>query len=172
MASPAVPDEDRDSKRDLPKAPTKLQAQSKQTTYAEKAPEPKRSLAEELLGMLQEQAKPADVSSVRLPAVDDEAQSLETLEPGERDSHERFREQYVEEEPVESPYSVEDAPAPRPYAIDETPDERPYMVEETTTPQPYAISATPRRRKHLSRSELRHAFVMREVLGPPKALEE
>jgi hypothetical protein len=125
--------------------------------------------------MLQEQAGPPPQPVVRSPEVDDEAQSLETIEPSEpphRESHEKFREQYVEEEPVDTPYAVEGTPAPRPYAIDDTPVERPYRVEDTTTPQPYAIHHSGKRKKHLTRSELRHAFVMREVLGPPKALED
>lgn len=140
-------------------------------TQADRPVERKRTLAEELLGMIQEQAKPVPVSAVRLPEVDDETQSLETVESNDLQSPEPIRRSLVESVSADSPYAVEDKQAPRPYAVDQAPDERPYVIEETRAPKPYAIPDTPRRKRDLSRSELRHAFVMREVLGPPKALE-
>lgn len=139
---------------------------------AEQAVEPKRGLAEELLAMLQEQSQPQTAEAVRLPPVDDEAESLEVLEPLGSGSAEADRQRHVEHIPAESPYAVHDTLPDRPYAIHDSREERPYVVEATTAPQPYAISDSGKRKKHLSKDELRHAFVMREVLGPPKALEE
>ena len=134
-------------------------------------PRAKRSLAEELLSMLQEQAEHKPEPVEPLPEVDDEAVSLEVIEPEVPDRHERFREMYVEEEPVERPHIVEEVLAPRPYAVEQSEGGDAYAVEEVVTPEPYAIDHPRIRRKNLSRSELRHAFIMREVLGPPKALE-
>jgi hypothetical protein len=136
--------------------------------YADKMVRPKRALAEELLAVLQGQPEPESELVVVLPEVDDEACSVETLEPAGAETHKRFRERYVDVVLKESPDAVEETATPRPYAIKAT---RPYLVEEATTPQPYAVHSTSKRKKQLTRSELRHAFVMKEVLGPPKALE-
>ena len=132
---------------------------------------PKRALAEELLVFLQGEAAPPSEPVVLPPEVEDEAVTIETLEPAGVESHKRFREKYVDAVPQQGAYAVEETTAPRPYAVTETPVERPYLVEEATIPQPYAIHDSFKRKRKLTRSELRHAFVMKEVLGPPKALE-
>ena len=135
---------------------------------------PKRALAEELLDLLQARTEPEREPYVMLPEYDDEAQSLETLEPAGGESHVKFRERYVLSAQEDSPYVVQRAKAKagRPYAIRDTSVERPYAGDEPAIPQPYAIYDPSKRKKYLSRSELRHAFVMKEVLGPPKALQE
>jgi len=140
---------------------------------AETTVRPKRELAEELLTFLQSQATPEPEPEpvAVVPEVDDEARSLETYEPAGEESHERFREKYVDVVPEESPYEVDESPADRPYAVTDTPVERPYLVEDATSPRPYAVTETHKDKRRLTRSELRHAFVMKEVLGPPKALE-
>jgi len=132
----------------------------------------KRSLAEELLGMLEGQTTPETAQVVRLPDIDDEAQSLEVLEPADYSRHEQSLEHNIEAEQSESPYAIDDEPESRPYAVEDAGEERPYVVDDGPASQPYEILDDRRRKKHLTRSELRHAFVMREVLGPPKALEE
>jgi len=134
--------------------------------------ERKRSLSEELFAMLQDQPPPQPVDVVDESQVDDEARSLEVLEPfAVDDGVEDRRDVSTEETPV-GPYAVEQMGTDRPYALDESPEERPYLVETPKDPEPYAISDLRKRKRDLTRSELRHAFVMREVLGPPKALEE
>ena len=138
---------------------------------AEKPVRPKRALAEELLAFLEGQAEPAQEPVVEPPIVEEEDVSIEAPLPAGEDSHERFREKYVDASPQQTPYAVEETPAPRPYALTDAPPERPYLVETATTPQPYAIHDPSRKKGKLTRSELRHAFVMKEVLGLPKALE-
>jgi hypothetical protein len=172
VAPPVVTVESDESEREPPTVPADWQIPDSSQKPIEKPVERKRSLAEELLGMLQEQAMPVPAPTDQLYEVDDEAQSLETLEPDGSRSDERIHHHLVVEVPAESPYAVEDSQAPKPYAVEETPEERPYVVEETLAPQPYSIPDAPKRKRDLTRSELRHAFVMREVLGPPKALED
>ena len=139
---------------------------------AETVERPKRALAEELLVFLQGQVEPVPEPPVVPPQIEDEAMSVETLEAAGVESHERFREKYVDALPQQHPYEVEAKPTPRPYAVADAPAERPYLVEEATIPEPYAILGLSKRKRKLTRSELRHAFVMKEVLGPPKALEQ
>lgn len=142
--------------------------------YADRMVAPKRSVADELLALLQQQQQGEQVRepSVRLPEVDDEAESLETLEPAGGDVYEEAIELGEEPQaPARSPYSAWEAVSQRPYALESTTVERPYRIEETPEPEPYSIRESSRRKRNLSRRELRHAFVMREVLGPPKALE-
>lgn len=171
VVRPADAVERPDIKPEPPDVLAEWQVADNTPPQADRPVERKRTLAEELLGMMQEQVKPVPVPAVQLPEVDDEAQSLETVESTDLQSPEPIRRSPVENVPADSPYAVEDTKVPRPYAVDEVPDERPYVIEETRAPQPYAIPDSPRRKRDLSRSELRHAFVMREVLGPPKALE-
>ncbi len=172
VARPAVTVESNDSEPEPPKPPADWQILDSKQTSAETPVERKRSLAEELLGMLQEQAMPVPPPAEQLYELDDEARSLESVEAGESHTDERAHRALVEELPAESPYAVEDSQVQQPYAVEKSADEHPYVVEETPAPQPYAIMDTPKRKRDLTRSELRHAFVMREVLGPPKALEE
>jgi hypothetical protein len=136
--------------------------------------ERKRTLSEELFAMLEGQAPPRAPAEaeVPFPDVDDEARSLEVLEPTESRSSARARERQLEVEPLETAHAVDEKPVDRPYAIHDLREDRPYRVEDSKTPQPYEISQIGRRKRYLTKSELRHAFVMREVLGPPKALEE
>lgn len=131
----------------------------------------KRALAEELLAFLEGKVEPVQEPVVEPLVVEEEAVSIETPLPAGEDSHERFREQYVDALPQQTPYAVEETPAPRPYALTDAQPERPYLVEKTTSPQPYAIHDPSKPKGKLTRSELRHAFVMKEVLGLPKALD-
>jgi len=133
----------------------------------------RRNLADELLNMLQGAPEPTGSATVSLPPVDDEAQSLEDLQPIGWAREEFEQEDAFEIRRHEAAQSAEPAAElPRPYAVRGRSSLRPYQVEETLEPEPYAIKPKRGRRRDLSRSELRHAFVMREVLGPPKALEE
>ena len=159
---------------------------------AEEIAPPKPALAEELLVLLQGgQPEPASEPIVSQLEIDDAAESIETLEPAGVERHEQFHEKYmdvvplprpcVDEETAAATYRprtrgprpcVDEKPlASRPYAVAETSAERPYLIEGATTSQPYAIHAVSRGKQRLTRRELRHAFVMKEVLGPPKALE-
>lgn len=133
---------------------------------------PERSLAEELVEMLQQETARSEAPAEPAPQVDDGTLLIETYEAPPSPVHERASEKFVDAESDENPYLLEDTPAPRPYAVDDKPHDRPYLVEPAATPQPYSIRDKSGRKKHLSRSELRHAFIMKEVLGRPKALED
>jgi hypothetical protein len=157
--------------REVPSTEAESPAPQAPPGPAERPVRPKRALAEELLAFLEGQAVPAEEPVVVPPVVEEEAVSIETLQPAGEESHERFREKYVDALPQQTPYAVEETLAPRPYALTDAPPERPYLVEKATTPQPYAIHDPSKKKGRLTRSELRHAFVMKEVLGLPKALE-
>ena len=171
-ARPSGAAQNRSREQEAAPVGTDLPIQPEGPSVSDRMLRPKAALADELLVLLKGQTEPESEAAATLPEVDDEAQSLETLEPAGQESHERFSERYVEEIPIRRPYALTDPTAARPYAIQETPAERPYLIEEVTTARPYAVHETFKKRKRLTRRELRHAFVMREVLGPPKALEE
>ena len=157
--------------REVPATEAELPVPPETPGQAEKPVRSKRALAEEMLAFLEGQAEPAQEPVVEPLVVEEEDVSIETHLPAGEESHERFREKYVDALPQQTPYAVEGTPAPRPYAITDAPPERPYLVEKATTPQPYAIHDPSKKKGKLTRSELRHAFVMKEVLGLPKALE-
>ena len=157
--------------REVPETEGELPVPPGAPGQAEKPVRSKRALAQELLAFLEGQAEPAQEPVVEPLVVEEEAVSIETLERAGEESHERFREKYVDALPQQTPYAVEETQAPRPYALTDAPPERPYLVEKATTPQPYAIHDPSKQKGKLTRSELRHAFVMKEVLGLPKALE-
>jgi hypothetical protein len=157
--------------REAPETEAELPVPPGTPGQAEKPVRSKRALAQELLAFLEGQAEPAQEPVVEPLVVEEEAVSIETLERAGEESHERFREKYVDALPEQTPYAVEETQAPRPYALTDAPPERPYLVEKATTPQPYAIHDPSKQKGKLTRSELRHAFVMKEVLGLPKALE-
>ncbi len=127
-------------------------------TTAEK---PQKGLAEELLAMLQAQAepKPVQVEVIQPVEIEEVVEEIEPIEVVDRESHDRFHALYVEEEKPSKPYALDAEDGAEAYAI------------ETEVRKPYQIGERARAKKKLSRSELRHAFIMREVLGPPKALE-
>ena len=157
--------------REVPETEGELPVPPGAPGQSEKPVRSKRALAQELLAFLEGQAEPAQEPVVEPLVVEEEAVSIETLERAGEESHERFREKYVDALPQQTPYAVEETQAPRPYALTDAPPERPYLVEKATTPQPYAIHDPSKQKGKLTRSELRHAFVMKEVLGLPKALE-
>ncbi len=157
---------------EVPRPDTKPYPARAAPGYADRMVEPKRSVADELLALLQQQGEPVREHSVRLPEIDDETESLETLEAAGREIYEETGEPAGKPQlPTRSPYSAWEAVSQRPYALDDVTAEQPYRIEETPEPEPYSIRERSKRKRNLSRRELRHAFVMREVLGPPKALE-
>lgn len=78
--------------------------------------------------------------------MEDEAKSLETLEPAGGKSHERFHELYMREAKM--------AKSQRPEAS-----------------EPYEDVERRMARLELSRRKLQQAFIMKEILGPPKGME-
>jgi len=114
-------------------------------------PRQQRSIAQELLELLQERVEIEQPTPPAPPppppvVVQDEAQSLETLEPAGGKSHERFHELYMHEE--------ETAKRRKPETI-----------------EPYEELEEREARMKLSRRGLQHAFIMKEILGPPKGME-
>ena len=105
---------------------------------------PGRTLAEELLELLKQQAEPETAAPpvpepyrpVLLPDLDDEARPLESLEPLSAESHEEFHERYV-----------------------------------AAAQPPEPAGEKRRERRPLTQKELRRAFVMKEILGPPRGLQ-
>jgi hypothetical protein len=148
------------------------ESQREPSGRVEEAVPKKGALAQELAALLEGKAVPEAAPVATLPDIDDEAQSLETLVPAGIESHRKFHERYMQEEPTESELAEPDDPTSRPCATRGASVKRADSVEEHAAHQrPYDILAGARRKKNLSRRELRHAFVMKEVLGPPKALE-
>jgi len=80
------------------------------------------------------------------PVVVEVPESLETLEPAGEESHRRFHDLYMDQ--------------PSPGDLTEERDDRPY--EEP---------AARRKRLELTRKKLQHAFIMKEIIGPPKGIE-
>ena len=122
--------------REVPATEAELPVPPGPPGQAEKPVRSKRALAEEMLAFLEGQAEPAQEPVVEPLVVEEEDVSIETHLPAGEESHERFREKYVDALPQQTPYAVEGTPAPRPYAITDAPAEKPYLVEEATTPQP------------------------------------
>jgi hypothetical protein len=134
------------------------------------APPPrKRSIAQELFDLLQERieeppAGPQAPRRAREPVVvEQEPQSLETLEPAGGKSHERFHELYVSEAETIKPYEQQTA---KPYKQETA---KPYKHEAAKEPDEDAEDR--KARLELSRRKLQQAFIMKEVLGPPKGLD-
>jgi len=115
-------------------------------------PRQQRGIAQELLEVLPERveieppAPPPPPPAMEPVVVEDEAQSLETLEPAGGKSHERFHERYMREE--------ETAKRRKPETI-----------------EPYEELEEREARMKLSRRGLQQAFIMKEILGPPKGME-
>jgi hypothetical protein len=125
-------------------------------------PRRQRGIAQELLELLQERVEieqptppapppppppPPPRRPPREPVVfRDEAQSLETLEPAGGKSHERFHELYMHGEKM--------AKGRKPEAH-----------------EPYEDLEHRMARLELSRHKLQQAFIMKEILSPPKGLE-
>ena len=122
---------------------------------------PKKSLADELLAMIQEQAAPEPkvVEVVEPVMLEPKPEPTKPEVTPVRESHERFHELYVEE-----------GQSSKPYALDAEDGAEAYSIQKVEK-KPYQARKRARAKKGLSRRELKHAFVMREVLGPPKALE-
>jgi hypothetical protein len=154
-----------------PARKSEVTAPRRQPPYTEQIVEPKRAIADELLLLLQGPPEPEPARLVTAPDMDDEARSLETLEPAGDESHERFRERYVRTSTEETPYAVETASADQAYELRRRSVERRDQQGEAVEPEPYYARARFKRKRNLTHQELRHAFVMKEVLGPPKAME-
>jgi hypothetical protein len=125
-----------------------------------RSPQRRRGLAEELFEALRQQMEepqrpevveppPPPPPPAPLPPPMEEAVSLEVLEPAGEASHRRFHDLYMDQQP---------APKRSP---DRHRDERAY--EDRTARK---------KRMELTRNRLQHAFVMKEIIGPPKGLEE
>jgi len=99
--------------------------------------------------MLQQQVEPVEREIPPAPPepafIEREPETLETLEPAGTTSHDRFHELYVEELPDESP--------PQPHV------------------EPYSDRAERKERLALTHKKLQNAFIMKEILGPPKGIE-
>ena len=116
-------------------------------------PARRRGLAEDLFEMLQqhmEAPQPRAAPQLEMapppePVAVEIPESLETLEPAGEESHRRFRERYVE------PTSGD--------------------VTRERKDKPYEEPAERRRRLELTRKKLQHAFVMKEIIGPPKGMQ-
>ncbi|MEJ2239988.1 MAG: hypothetical protein P8X82_16985 [Gemmatimonadales bacterium] len=123
------------------------------------APPPRqRSIAQELFELLQERVdvEPPPPPVMEPVVAEDEAKSLETLEPAGGKSHERFHELYVSEEETTKPYERKTA--------------TPYKQEKGS--ESYGEHIDDRKTKlELSRRKLQQAFIMKEILGPPKGME-
>jgi len=154
-----------------PPPETVHESQREPSGRVEEAVPKKGALAQELAALLEGKAMPETAPAATLPDIDEEAQSVETLVPAGIESHRKFHERYMQEEPTESELAEPDDPTSRPSATRGASVKRPALVEQQAHQRPYDVLAGARRKKHLSRRELQHAFVMKEVLGPPKALE-
>ncbi len=124
---------------------------------AESEPARQRGLAEELFKMLQQQVEPVEREMPPAPPepafFEREPETLETLEPAGTTSHDRFHELYVEELPDESPPQPHDESPPQPHV------------------EPYSDRAERKERLALTHKKLQNAFIMKEILGPPKGIE-
>jgi hypothetical protein len=134
---------------------------------ASSEPAKQKSLAEELFKMLQGQVEgvePEPTPPAPEPVVfAEEAQSLETLEPAGTTSHQRFHDLYIEELPSE--------PEPQPH-VEPYREELPSEPERQPHVAPYRDQAAARKEQfEFTRKKLQRAFILKEVLGPPKGLE-
>ncbi len=133
-------------------------------------PARQRSIAQELFELLQERVEvepapppPPAPAPVTEPVIfEDEAQSLETLEPAGGKSHERFHDLYLAEKEKIEPYRLK---------VPERRGEETAMRRREETAIPYEDVEQRKARLELSRHRLQQAFIMKEILSPPKGMQ-
>jgi hypothetical protein len=139
---------------EMPARPSAISEAGAPGATATRTPAKPRGLAEELFHMLQQQmeapqrVEPPKPERVPLPepVVVEEAESLETLEPAGEASHRRFHDLYMDQPPSAD-------------------------LTQEPVDKPYEEPAARRKRLELTRQKLQHAFIMKEIIGPPKGME-